>query len=274
MKTNKKNERQKCPKCESKHNQIKVGFTKAGSQRCVCKECNYKYVLNPKQHAYPEEIRKIAMREYYSGVSGRGVGKIHNMNKANVYNWIKKTEGVWISPKTDFSVFELDELYWFIKRKEHTKTRENAYLMTMISRIPRQIVGFNVDNSVTSINIQKIADSVSPAEKYYTDGCPSYLDVIFGGKHIRNIHDKSDTHNIESTNSDLRHHIPGLARRSRCFFRTLETVQAVLSVFVDAYNKFGEAKLSYRIPVKHKSPYPSKHLHEFREPPFSVLDFL
>lgn len=29
---------------------------------------------------------------YYSGVSGRGVGKVLGMNKANVYNWIKKTK--------------------------------------------------------------------------------------------------------------------------------------------------------------------------------------
>ena len=27
---------------------------------------------------------------YYSGVSGRGVGKVLGMSKANVYNWIKK----------------------------------------------------------------------------------------------------------------------------------------------------------------------------------------
>ena len=29
---------------------------------------------------------------YYSGVSGRGVGKVLGMSKSNVYNWIKKNE--------------------------------------------------------------------------------------------------------------------------------------------------------------------------------------
>lgn len=29
------------------------------------------------------------MKMYYSGVSGRGVGKILGMNKADVYNWMK-----------------------------------------------------------------------------------------------------------------------------------------------------------------------------------------
>jgi len=142
----------------------------------------------------------------------------------------------------------------------------------MISRNPRQIVGFKVDKSVNSKAIQKIADSVEAAERYNTDGCPTYMDVVFGGKHKRNIEDKKDTHNIESTNADLRHYIPGLARKSRCFYRSDETLEAVLSVFIDAYNKYGEAKARHRIPVEHISDSP--HLHKYRDLSFSMLDFL
>ena len=32
------------------------------------------------------------MKIYYAGTSGRGVGKVLEMNKSNVYNWIKKNE--------------------------------------------------------------------------------------------------------------------------------------------------------------------------------------
>jgi len=193
---------------------------------------------------------------------------------------------VWISELTDFSAFELDELYWFLSERKSHKNGINTYLIpsvlrrTMVSRLPRQIVGFNVDKSVNKNAIQGIVDSVGSAEKYCTDGCLSYLDVIFGGKHIYNTEDKKDTHLIESTNADLRHHIRGLSRRSRCFFRNKETMTAVLSVFIDAYSKFGEWKLKYtfgafgRKPVIHKSPNPSKHLHKWRYPACSVLDFL
>jgi IS1 family transposase len=73
--------------------------------------------------------------------------------------------------------------------------------------------------------------------------------VIFGGKHRRNIHNKKDTHNIESVNSDLRHYLAGLARRSRCFYRSDQTLLAVMSVFVNAYNNYGEYKAKNRIPV-------------------------
>ena len=123
--------------------------------------------------------------------------------------------------------------------------------MTAINREPRQIVGFEVRADKRACHIQKIVDSIPWAEEYCTDGYVGYLDVIFPGKHIRNMRDKSDTHNVESINTDLRHYIPVLARRSRCFCRKLETLQAVIEVFVDACNKFGPAKLLYRKPAVH-----------------------
>jgi len=181
---------------------------------------------------------------------------------------------VWTSDLTDYGAFEMDELHWFIERKYFTESRTNTYIMTMMSRYPRQIVGYAVDKSVNSAALQKVADSVGYAKEYFTDGCLTYLDVIFGGKHRRNAENKNDTHNIESTNADLRHYIRCLARRSRCFFRTVETLNAVLSLFIDAYNKFGEAKFKHQVPVKHKSPLPANRLHKYRYPTFSALDFL
>ena len=117
----------------------------------------------------------------------------------------------------------------------------------MLSREPRQIVAFDVDKSVNSVRIQEMVDNTLQAEKYYTDGGQSYLGVDFIGRHKRNICDKSDTHNIEGSNADIRHYIAGLRRRSRCFFRKEETLKAVLGIFSYAYNKFGSAKLHHRL---------------------------
>lgn len=58
----------------------------------MCKECGSNYTMDPKKIEYPEETKKLALKMYYSGVSGRGVGKILGMSKANVYNWIKKND--------------------------------------------------------------------------------------------------------------------------------------------------------------------------------------
>ena len=180
---------------------------------------------------------------------------------------------MWISGKLD-DIYELDELYWFIEKRTQTETRENVYVMTMISREPRQIVSFDVQMDKKSFRLQGVVDNAPWVKDYCTDGNLTYLDVVFPGQHIRNVRDKRDTHNVESINADLRHYISVLARRSRCFCRKLETLQTVVEVFVDAYNKFGEAKLTCRVPVMHKSQYHAKHLHKFREVGFSVLDFL
>ena len=85
-------EKKKCPKCERIEHQIKVGYNDSGTQRCKCKICGIRYTIDPKKIAYPEEIKQAAIKAYYSGVSGRGVGHLFHINKANVYNWIKKTK--------------------------------------------------------------------------------------------------------------------------------------------------------------------------------------
>ena len=114
--------------------------------------------------------------------------------------------------------------------------------------------------------MQSIIDNAPDAEKYATDGFFGYIDLAYPGKHIHNISNKNDTFTVEGINADLRHYIPVLARRSRCFCRKLETLEAVLAVFIDAYNKFGEAKLAYRV---------RRSLgKESRELPFGLIDFL
>ena len=159
-------------------------------------------------------------------------------------------------------IFELDELYWFINKKANTETRENVYIITMVRRQPRQIVGYDVDKDKTSERIQKIVDGGPEAEKYCTDGYSGYLDVVYPGEHIRNVRNKKDTFTVEGINVDLRHFIPLLRRRSRCFARSLETLKAVMDVFVEAYNRFGLAKYKYW------------QVNPGRYPPFGFVDFL
>ena len=172
---------------------------------------------------------------------------------------LKKTKPV---VENNYEILEIDELYWFVFHKPRTATRENVYLIIMVSRNPRQIVGFDIAYDKSPERIQRMVDTAPPSAKYFTDGYLGYIDVVYPGRHIRNIHNKSDTHTVESVNADLRHYIPLLARRSRCFARTIETLMAVVNVFVDAYNRFGLAKSSF---LKSRTN---------GELPFSLLDFL
>jgi IS1 family transposase len=171
---------------------------------------------------------------------------------------LKKTEQI---PKTNFQLVEMDELYWFIGRKPRAATRENVYLLAIVSRYPRQIIGFDVAYDKSPERIQEMVDKAPSASNYCTDGFLGYVDVVYPGQHVRNARDKSDTYTVEGVNADLRHYIPVLARRSRCFARTLETLHAVINVFVDAYNRFGIAKAIYR------------QFRKSGELPFALVDY-
>jgi len=173
---------------------------------------------------------------------------------------------VWISEATAREIFEMDEMYHFVERKANSETRENIYAISLISREPRQIVGFAVAFDKSPERIQDIVDNSPEAKNYATDGYLGYIDIVYPGKHIRNVANKNDTFTVEGINADLRHYIPVLARCSRCFCRRLETLEAVILVFIDAFNKFGEAKMKYR----------KRHIldKKSRELPFGLVDFL
>lgn len=167
-------------------------------------------------------------------------------------------------PSPNYHILEADELYWFVGKKAKSETRENCYIIPLVSRFPRQIVGIDAAFDKSPERIQTLVDASPPAENYATDGYLGYIDVIYPGRHIRNVRNKKGTCGVESVNADLRHYIPILRRRSRCFPRKLETLRAVLEVFADAYNAFGVAKMKFR---------QNRELNS-RELPFSVLDFL
>ena len=103
-------------------------------------------------------------------------------------------------------VIEMDELYSFVERKKR------IYVITLVSRDKCQILGYDIAFDRSRERIQKLVDNSVKASKYY---------------------------------SDFRHYIPALHRRSKCFFRSIETMNAVFKIFVHAFNKFALAKFLY-----------------------------
>lgn len=132
----------------------------------------------------------------------------------------------------------------------------------MVSRDPRQIVGFDAAYDKSPKRVQGIVDRAPWARQYYSDGWCGYKDIVYPGEYKQNFHNKNDTFTVEGVNADLRCYIPILARRSRCFARTIETLYAVVAVFVDAYNAFGQAKSRWR------------DSHSKSQPPFGLVNFL
>jgi len=78
-----------CPRCGSSMRQNN-GKTQCGSQTAKCLECGKFWTVMPKQKGYSEEIRQQAIKLHFAGLSGRTIGKVMGMSKANIYNWAKK----------------------------------------------------------------------------------------------------------------------------------------------------------------------------------------
>ena len=118
------------------------------------------------------------------------------------------------------------------------------YLMTLVCRKTREIVGFDVALDKSLDRIQNLIDSSPKAKNYYSDSYFVYDMVSYFGKHD-SLMNKSQTYTVEGVNSDLRKYIPALQRRSKCFFRSIDTAKNVLKVFVKAFNSFSLAKFNY-----------------------------
>jgi len=153
-----------------------------------------------------------------------------------------------------------------------TETKENIYISLAVTRNPRQIVGFTVTESRSVTQMQGLIDCSPTAETYYSDGFLMYRDLCYWGVHIV-APQKSQTYTVEGVNSDLRRYIAGFARRSKCFYRKIETIRAILTVFVAAYNRFGEYKSKHQVLARHK-PTSTSRLHKYSDLPLGLIDFI
>jgi IS1 family transposase len=172
-------------------------------------------------------------------------------------------------------IAELDELYHFLGFRAKSETKENIYILVNAGRFPRQLLGIVASKDKSPETIERLVQNSPHAKQYFSDGYQGYKYVDYPGKFKQNFSSKNDTFTVESCNSDLRHFIPTLRRRSKCFPRKIENLNAVLKLFAYAYNLFGIWKSKYcQAPVNHKSANPNKKLRKSRYPNRSHLDFL
>jgi len=110
----------KCPSCETKEKQYKVGFNSSGSQKYRCYECGKNYTPKPNQNGYPAEVRLKAIKLYLEGNSFRSIQRLLKVNHQSVANWVRAySERL---PKAEVpekpKVAELDELFTFIGKQK------------------------------------------------------------------------------------------------------------------------------------------------------------
>ena len=84
--------------------------------------------------------------------------------------------------------------------------------------------------------MQQVVDDAPPAYRYFSDGFPTYAQLLYSGEHAV-APGKSQTFSVEGDNAELRHYLARLARRSRYFSRCLWALTRAVALFVYAWNR-------------------------------------
>ena len=92
--------------------------------------------------------------------------------------------------------------------------------------------------------MQGVVDGGPWAERTYSDGLEVYRGLVYAGEHVLS-KGGGETHTVESVNADLRHFLARLARRSRCFSRSLEALRRAIKLFVYYFNLRCLRRLAY-----------------------------
>ncbi len=126
--------------------------------------------------------------------------------------------------------------------------------MTGVDRATRCITAWAVTEVRSEEVLQQLLEASPYAATYYSDAFPLYQAGIYAGTHHAML-DKSQTYSVEGDNAELRHYLARLARRSRCFSRSMLALHNAAKLFVHAWNR--------RQLVKRRFPTYPAHVSSF-----------
>jgi IS1 family transposase len=84
--------------------------------------------------------------------------------------------------------------------------------------------------------LQTLVDFAPKAGQYFSDAFGRYAWLWYHGGNYEVSDGKRDTYSVEGDNSELRHYLARLARKSRCFSRCPYALICALRLFIYAYN--------------------------------------
>jgi IS1 family transposase len=103
----------------------------------------------------------------------------------------------------------------------------------VVDRDTRCFLGYGVVPQRTPENMQDCLDSGPRAGHYYSDAFSTYDLLVYYPARHEVAPGKSETYSVEGDNAELRHYLKRLARKSRCFSRSIKALWR----FVFCWNK-------------------------------------
>ena len=132
------------------------------------------------------------------------------------------------------------------------------YLITQVDRATRCIIAYDVAYDREPQRLQALLNTAPSAAQYYSDQLAAYTNLVYYPGQHEALPNKSQTYSVEGDNADLRHYLARLARKSRCFTRSLQALRDAVKLFVYAWNR--------RQLYRHTRPKYAAHVFQFVYP--------
>ena len=214
----------KCKYCN--HPCVKAGVRKKKIQTYRCKHCKKYQQQNYSNQAYLLSTNKSVVSLLIEGISIRGIARVSRISITTV---IKRIKGIAKSISKSYSyvkngIYEIDELWTFVGSKSN-----EVWITYSFDRKRKKVMGFTV-GARTKENLQKVTESVllNEPRKVCTDGLNTYKSLIPKQLHRVGL---PNTRHIERFNLNLRTHLKRLSRKTICFSKSKEMLEACLKIY-------------------------------------------
>jgi len=213
-----------CPKCNGE-DIVKNGFQNH-LQRYQCKTCNKNFQKDYNYKAYKKNTNRMVIILLKEGCGVRSISRILQISKNTVLSRILKISSR-IKPPLLFKLgckFEVDELWTFIGNKD-----KMTWVTYAIERETKNVIDFFVGTK-SKKNIKPLIDKVLVLKpvRVYTDRLNIYPPLI--PKEIHRVFNYC-TNIIERKNLTLRTHVKRLSRRTICYSKKQEYLEAHLKIY-------------------------------------------
>lgn len=205
---------------------VKCGKQPNGSQKLRCRTCGKHQLSTYRYRACRPGLNEAISGLLTEGVGMRGIARILKISVTTILARIRHMATAITKPPHVLrgAVIEMDELWTFVKRKAN-----EVWLMYAIDRSTRQVVDFRI-GSRSKERLRQITDPIvrGPASQLSTDGLTIYKGLIPSG--IHSTHARGTVH-IERFNLNLRTHLKRLSRKTICFSRSMDLLEAALKIY-------------------------------------------
>ena len=214
----------KCKNCNSS-NYVKKGI-RNNKQRFYCKDCKRYFQSTYNYQAYKSETNNLIKGMLKEGCGIRGIARVLDISKNTVLSrMLKISKQIKVPYFNKFGCkFEVDEM--FIKI---ANGKSHNWLVYAIEQKTKSVIGFALGSRNTE-NLKSVINKVLLLQpnRIYTDKLPMYKSLIPEGIHKRF---QYCTNRIERMNLNLRTHIKRLSRKTICFTRNQEYLEAHLKIY-------------------------------------------